>query len=189
MLSAVADARGPRVLVYPQPTTLDTAHHTHTLPHAHVRRAAHPSSARRDHTCAGPRHADGAHPETYPTDPAASHAHVPSAHAACRRHRAHRSDARATHPAPPTHAKSPHAHAHHRVEAAHHAHVPTHHGAIKVVPIPLIMGWYIIDMSPAPALFIDMNGILLPIGAALPAVAWPLLKLLFGVVAARPNRC
>ncbi|KAH9034504.1 hypothetical protein EDB85DRAFT_1947757 [Lactarius pseudohatsudake] len=58
-----------------------------------------------------------------------------------------------------------------------------------VLPIPLIMRWYIIDMSPAPGLFIDMKGMLLPIGAAFPAATWPLLKLLVGVVAACPSRC
>ena len=45
-----------------------------------------------------------------------------------------------------------------------------------------IMCWYIIDMSPAPALFIDMNDILLHIGVAFPVATSLLLSLVFGVV-------
>src|ERR1700677_4307929 len=46
--------------------------------------------------------------------------------------------------------------------------------------MPPIMRWYIIDLSPAPGLLMDMKGMLLPIGVALLTATWPLLKLLVG---------
>ncbi|KAH9040894.1 hypothetical protein EDB83DRAFT_1640665 [Lactarius deliciosus] len=141
MLSTIRDARRPRALVHPRPTTPNTAaHHAHILPHAHAhlahssssalhpRRSTHPAS-RRDHAPhvpPGPRHPNRAYPKTHPANPAAAgHAHVrSSAHVARARHGVHPADARVAHPAHPSHPESPHAHAHahHRVEAAHHAH-------------------------------------------------------------------
>jgi hypothetical protein len=92
-----------------------------------------------------------------------------------------------------THTESPHpahAHAYHRVETAHHAHSTTHHRAVGIAHAahhPLVH--HIVDMSPAPGLFIDMKGMLLPMGVALLATTWPLLKLLVGEVAVCPSRC
>ena len=50
------------------------------------------------------------------------------------------------------------------------------------MPMPLIIRWYIMDMSPALALFMFMNGMPVPIVAVVPVATWPLLKLLFGVL-------
>jgi len=188
MLSAAGDPR----LVYPRPTMPDAAlilphayahAHTSSSTAAHARRAACCDHA--PHTRPGPRQAARAHPEAHPTDPATSRAHVPAPHVAYHRYRAHHANAGATYSA---HAESPHAHARHQDEAANHAHATAHHAAERGGTHSAHHA-YIIDMSLAPALFMDMKDIPLPIGAAFPAATWPLLKLLFGVVAACLSRC
>ncbi|KAF8267764.1 hypothetical protein EI94DRAFT_1729573 [Lactarius quietus] len=58
-----------------------------------------------------------------------------------------------------------------------------------IAPMPLIMRWYITDISPAPELFIYMKGMVLHVGAVLAVSTWLLLQLAVGDVAVGSSRC